>query len=354
MEAETPLLENLGASFRWMSANNGSSTQTRQNFFPHQRDRSRDEIMLPQTIAHRGYKKKYPENTMSAFTAAVRVGCHAIETDMHLSRDGVVVISHDATLKRCFGIDRYIIDSDWEYLSSLRTIQEPHERMPRLADLLEYLASPGLEDIWLLLDIKLDNDSNLIMRRIAETIHAVPPGRRPWNERIVLGCWKDNYFPLCIELLPTFPVVLIAFNVCYARKFLKVPGISFNIAQKILMGPLGYRFLDRARAANKLVFVWTVNDPKLMRWWIRKGVDGVITDDPEEFKRIRDSWDGKKLLQGDDDRISFRQYVELVIIAVVVLLFGWIYRRRHRKRPPLPAVEGQSADSGLDAVFQKA
>lgn len=113
MEAETPLLENLGASFRWMSANNGSSTQTRQSivvsytvfifgfvlthaldFFPHQRDRSRDEIMLPQTIAHRGYKKKYPENTMSAFTAAVRVGCHAIETDMHLSRDGVVVISH--------------------------------------------------------------------------------------------------------------------------------------------------------------------------------------------------------------------------------------------------------------------
>jgi hypothetical protein len=155
-------------------------------------------------------------------------------------------------------------------------------------------------------------------------------------------------------LLPTFPVVLITFNVCYARKFLKVPGISFNIAQKILMGPLGYRFLDRARAANKLVFVWTVNDPKLMRWWIRKGVDGVITDDPEEFKRIRDSWDGKTLLQGDDDDgISFRQYVELVIIAVVVLLFGWIYRRRHRKRPPLSAVEGQS-DSGLDAVSQKA
>ena len=53
-----------------------------------------NEIVLPQTIAHRGYKKKYPENTMSAFTAAVGAGCHAIETDMHLSRDGVVVISH--------------------------------------------------------------------------------------------------------------------------------------------------------------------------------------------------------------------------------------------------------------------
>src|SRR5205809_7218419 len=49
---------------------------------------------LPQAIAHRGYKAKYPENTMSAFTEAVRVGAHAIETDIHLSKDGVVVLSH--------------------------------------------------------------------------------------------------------------------------------------------------------------------------------------------------------------------------------------------------------------------
>ena len=67
-------------------------------------------------------------------------------------------------MKRCFGVNRYIIDSDWEYLSSLRTIQEPHERMPRLADLLEYLASPGLqENIWLLLDIKVGIQSMMAL-----------------------------------------------------------------------------------------------------------------------------------------------------------------------------------------------
>jgi glycerophosphoryl diester phosphodiesterase len=49
---------------------------------------------FPQTIAHRGYKAKYPENTLAAFKGAVMVGTNAIETDIHLSRDDVVVLSH--------------------------------------------------------------------------------------------------------------------------------------------------------------------------------------------------------------------------------------------------------------------
>lgn len=53
-----------------------------------------DGFVFPQTIAHRGFKAKYPENTMSAFKGAVSAGAHAIETDLQLSRDGVVVLSH--------------------------------------------------------------------------------------------------------------------------------------------------------------------------------------------------------------------------------------------------------------------
>lgn len=49
---------------------------------------------IPQAVAHRGYKASYPENTMGAFRGAVEVGARAIETDVHLSKDGVVVISH--------------------------------------------------------------------------------------------------------------------------------------------------------------------------------------------------------------------------------------------------------------------
>lgn len=52
---------------------------------------------FPQAIAHRGYKAEYPENTMGAFRGAVDVGAHAIETDLHLSKDNVVVIAHVST-----------------------------------------------------------------------------------------------------------------------------------------------------------------------------------------------------------------------------------------------------------------
>jgi len=114
---------------------------------------------------------------MKAFKAAIDVGAHGIETDIHLSKDGVVVLSHvsfiftrekvvesevllthefqDPDLKRCFGRTEKIMDCDWEFLSKLKTLREPHDSMPRLVDLLEYLAKPELERIWLLLDIKV-------------------------------------------------------------------------------------------------------------------------------------------------------------------------------------------------------
>lgn len=110
---------------------------------------------LPQAIAHRGYKALYPENTLLAFRAALEAGAHALETDLHLSKDGVVVLSHDGTLKRCYGVDAKINECDWEYLSTLETIMEPRQRMPRLVDLLGFLAEDGREKTWVLLDIKV-------------------------------------------------------------------------------------------------------------------------------------------------------------------------------------------------------
>ncbi|OKP06951.1 hypothetical protein PENSUB_6134 [Penicillium subrubescens] len=52
---------------------------------------------LPQIISHRGYKGKFPENTLAAVQGAVQAGTHALEIDLHLSRDGVLVLSHVST-----------------------------------------------------------------------------------------------------------------------------------------------------------------------------------------------------------------------------------------------------------------
>ena len=56
--------------------------------------KSKDGQKMPQTIAHRGYKAKHPENTMGAFRGAVAVGADAIETDVHITKDDIVVLSH--------------------------------------------------------------------------------------------------------------------------------------------------------------------------------------------------------------------------------------------------------------------
>jgi hypothetical protein len=82
--------------------------------------------------------------------------------------------------------------------------------MPRLKDLLEYLNEPGLEDIWILLDIKvsrdfrkdtsgrsanssmkMDNNSDDVMRLIAATLHEVKPSpKKIWADRVLLGIWS--------------------------------------------------------------------------------------------------------------------------------------------------------------------
>ncbi|KAH8599389.1 PLC-like phosphodiesterase [Bisporella sp. PMI_857] len=275
----------------------------------------------PQCIAHRGYKAAWPENTMGAFKGAVEVGAHAIETDIHLSKDGVVVISHDANLKRCFGKEEKIIDCEWSYLKTLQTLKAPHQAMPRLKDLLEYLATPGLEDIWILLDIKLDNNKDDVMRLIADTLAEVKP-TRPWNQRVLLGCWAAVYLPLCAKYLPEYPITHIGFSISYARQFLKVPGVSFNMFQKTMVGPFGNAFLKDVREAKRSIFFWTVNDEEWMRWSIHKGVDGIITDDPKKYLEARDRYQGEV-------HLPLRLIGSVIWMNVLAAVFSLLFRSRY-------------------------
>jgi hypothetical protein len=67
----------------------------------------------------------------------------------------------DPSLKRCYGVDKRISECNWDYLSSLQSVREPKQPLPRLSDLLEWLAAPGREEIWLLLDIKVRSHANI-------------------------------------------------------------------------------------------------------------------------------------------------------------------------------------------------
>ncbi|TLD28022.1 PLC-like phosphodiesterase [Venturia nashicola] len=312
-----------------------------------------DGSRLPHSIAHRGFKAKFPENTMSSMRGAVEAGAHALETDIHLTKDGVVVLSHDANLKRCFGKPEKIIDCDWEYIQSLRTIAKPYVPMPRLKELLEYLATPGLEDIWLLLDIKLDNDAADVIRLIASDIASVSlaPGTKPWNQRIVLGFWATKYLGVIFKYLPNYPISHIGFSTNYARQFFTVPNVSFNMLQAVLVGPMGSAFIKEAKQYNRSIFAWTVNEEKRMRWCINEALDGVITDDPEKFLQISKEYENVIVRQKNrgilrkKERFTIRDWFEIVrtnffIVLFLVLFkwkFGWGIENTFIRRQVAPA-----------------
>ncbi|KPM43082.1 hypothetical protein AK830_g3454 [Neonectria ditissima] len=321
---------------------------------------------LPQAIAHRGAKALWPENTMAAFHGAVDVGAHALETDVHLSADGVVVLSHrgvthmensqDPTLKRCYGVDRKIADCDWEYLKTLRTVRQPAEPMPRLKDLLEWLAMPRLEKIWVLLDIKIDDNAEDLVGAIARTLKEVP-GPVPWDQRIVAGCWNASFLKAARCLLPTHPLAHISASLLYSHHFLRIPNLGFNVNQKSLIGFPGALFLKEIQRSDKLLLTWTVNEPRWMEWCIRQNLrrprkghapkelegeadvapalfDGVITDDPrlylEVCEKFEDELDGRRVrpARGLVQRVRDGVNTACTAIMIQVIVMGFHVLRR--------------------------
>lgn len=108
----------------------------------------------------------------------------------------------------------------------------------------------------------------------------------------------------CQDKLPGYSIAYIGISLSYSYELLKYDCVShFNLLQGILVGPRGARFIHKAHAKGRAVLVWTVNTEEWMDWSIRAGVDGVITDDPPKFSRIRKRWeqDGS---DGEDDKGS--------------------------------------------------
>ncbi|KAF4946556.1 hypothetical protein FGADI_11091 [Fusarium gaditjirri] len=328
---------------------------------------------LPQAIAHRGAKIDWPENTMAAFRGAVKAGAHAIETDIHISADGVAVISHltfeqDASLERCFGIDARIGECSWEYLSTVRTVAEPHEPMPRLKDFLQWLVQPEMQDIWVVLDIKLDDDPAELMAAIARDLDSVQ-APVPWDQRIILGCWNFLHFRIgrfddiaadviqqasflqaARSQLPTYPLAHISTSLLYSHHFLRVPNLGFNLNHKTLIGPSGRLFLRQLGQTDKLLMTWTVNEPRHMEWCIRQNlshprrrngkiegpalIDGVITDNPrlylEMCENFEDEMDGKftrpKLALTERIRKKAEMVVAVILTETLMMVYHVLRR----------------------------
>jgi glycerophosphoryl diester phosphodiesterase len=93
-------------------------------------------------IAHRGDHTTAPENTLKAFEDAIATGVDYVEVDVRLSRDGELVVMHDATVDRMTQAKGYVKDFNWRELQQMTVINKDHpewgkHRIPSLAEVLD-------------------------------------------------------------------------------------------------------------------------------------------------------------------------------------------------------------------------
>jgi hypothetical protein len=78
---------------------------------------------------------------------------------------------------------------------------------------------------------------------------------------------------------------------------------------------------------GRIVFGWTINATRDIRWAIRKNFDAVLTDDPAVYKQISDVWDDEysKRHEREDNNITLRERVLLTLWGLWFVFFGWVF-----------------------------
>jgi glycerophosphoryl diester phosphodiesterase len=220
------------------------------------------------------------ENTMSAFEAAIEMGYRYIETDAHVTADGVLVAVHDDTLDRVTDRTGVIGELPWSEVRKARVAGT--EQVPLLEDLLAL--HPDIR-------VNIDPKHDAAVEPLAEAIR-----RTDSIERVCIGAFSDRRLArmrallgpgLCTSMGPRQVARLVA-----ASRGL--PAGRFTAAcvqvpvRRGLVPLVTPRFLEAAHNRELQVHVWTIDEADEMRALLDLGVDGIMTDAPDVLKQVLD------------------------------------------------------------------
>jgi glycerophosphoryl diester phosphodiesterase len=236
----------------------------------------------PLIIAHRGGAHESTENTIGAFQRAVTVGADGIETDIRLTRDGVIVIYHDEYFGRVEGLaaaqrTRLISDMTYSELSRQTLIPVGEDRGGRRVPTLDELLS-GVKAV--LLNIELKRGA-----RFAELVNKTVDSLKnfPELDRVVLEAPDlDTAGKLRAALGPHLKLHInpgydesVPYMVSLER-VLKFRPHSVSVSYK----KLSREIVELAHKAGVEVWVWTVDSPEIAEAMRLLGVDAIKTDTP--------------------------------------------------------------------------
>jgi glycerophosphoryl diester phosphodiesterase len=220
----------------------------------------------PEIIAHRGASRERIENTLPAFVRAAELGADGIELDVHATRNGIVVVHHDAVPEgtpenpELAGVPIASLT-----LKELRKISlAPNTGIPALAQVLRTVRAP----VRMYIEIK----GRGIESAVAETIRASPE-----PERCAVHGFDHRVVRRMRELAPEIPGGVLS------ASYLIDPVHALTAAGArdywIWWEHVDQALCDAVHEANGRVIVWTVNDPALAVSLAALGVDGLCTDD---------------------------------------------------------------------------
>ncbi len=231
----------------------------------------------PMLIAHRGASVTAPENTMPAFQLAAQMGADGIELDVMLSRDGKVVVMHDASVDRTTDGSGKVHEMDWEDLRRLDAGGKKDQvfkgtPIPLLAEVLAWAKDR------LVVNIELANYFTLgdqLLPSVAELVNSMHIGGQiifssfyPWNVKRIK------------ELVPDAQVAVLAFEGWKGGlqrsslfKGFSPEGIHPHV------NDLSPAYLMQEHEWGRQIRTWTVNNRQEMQVCVDLGVDGIITDD---------------------------------------------------------------------------
>ena len=251
---------------------------------------------MVEIVGHRAFTGKYPENTIKAFNEAYEANVPILETDLQMTKDGIVIVNHDGTTGRMWDKNYIIAEENFDTLSTLKhKILPNEEKFMTFKDLVIW--SLKNENCKLMLDIKFDNDK-IILNKIYSILLDLKNDINYWHNRIIFGVWSLDWYQYGIQttILKGFKIIVITMSLDVATKFINYsnelhdPDYSLYGISLLYVSSWTKKFRDSMipliHKNNIHVFLWTVNKKIDMDYLIGLPIYGIITDDPIETKQF--------------------------------------------------------------------